>query len=422
MVLVFRDVTQQRKAMQEIRHQANRAEVLMQVASQLNAQIELEPVLNIICEITNRTLKATGTAVFLHDSKKDVFRDMATTSENQALKAYQGTRFEIPTDVFQALLSREKPVVVIPDVQAYPELPYFELYKDLNIRTLVMAALFRKEYLIGALISVFIENQKILPLDDINLLKGLADQASSAIQNVELFEQVRAGREHQRKLAKSLVDIQEAERRHIAKELHDHLGQALTGLQFMLENAKNQAGDAQRPNLEEIQKSVSDIIGQVRDMSLNLRPSMLDDLGLVPTLQWHLDRYTSQTGIHVIFECDEFPGRFPTEIEIVAYRIIQEALTNVARHAQIKEVFVGLVLQEKTLWVEVLDKGKGFNSSVNFDKPTSGLGGMQERASLAGGYLTIRTFINQGTQILAALPITGEPLERRKHDRNRSTG
>jgi len=422
MVLVFRDVTQQREAMQEIRRQANRAEVLMQVASQLNAQIELEIVLNIICEITNRTLKATGTAVFLHDSKKDVFRDMATISENQALKAYQGTRFEIPTDVFQALLSRENPVVVIPDVQAYPELPYFELYKELNIRTLVVAGLFRREYLIGALISIFIQNQKILPVDDITLLKGLADQASSAIQNVELFEQVRAGRERQRKLAKGLVDIQEAERRHIAQELHDHLGQILTGLQFMLENAKNQASGIQRSNLEEIQKSVSDIIGQVREMSLNLRPSMLDDMGLVPTLHWHINRYMSQTGIHVIFQSDEFTERFPAEIESAAYRIIQEALTNVARHAQIREVFVGLAVQEKTLWVEVLDKGKGFDSSLDFDKPTSGLGGMQERASLVGGYLTIRTFINQGTQILAALPLTGKPLERRKHDRNRSAG
>jgi signal transduction histidine kinase len=190
----------------------------------------------------------------------------------------------------------------------------------------------------------------------------------------------------------------------------------------MLENAKHQASGTQRSNLEEIQKSVSDIIGQVRDMSLNLRPSMLDDLGLVPTLQWHIDRYTSQTGIQVIFQCDEFPERFPTEIESAAYRIIQEALTNAARHAQVKEIFVGLVMQEKTLWVEVLDKGKGFDQSSDFDKPTSGLGGMQERASLLGGYLTIRTFINQGTQILAALPLTAKPLERRKHDRNRSAG
>jgi signal transduction histidine kinase len=237
-----------------------------------------------------------------------------------------------------------------------------------------------------------------------------------------LVEQVRAGRERQRKLAKSLVDIQESERRHIAKELHDHLGQILTGLQFMLENAKKQATDSQRSDLEEIQTAVSDLIGQVREMSLNLRPSMLDDMGLVPTVNWHIDRYTSQTGIHVNFQCDEILERLPPEIENAAYRIIQEALTNVARYAQVKEVFVGLALQEKTLWVEVLDKGRGFDTSVDLDKPSSGLGGMKERASLAGGYLTVRTFINQGTQILAALPLTGEPLERRKYDRNRSVG
>lgn len=421
-VLVFRDVTQQREAMQEIKRQANRAEVLTQAASQLNSQLELEAVLYTICEITNRTLRATGTAVFLYDSKKDDFQNMAAITENQALKAYEGTRFEISKDVFEALLSRENPVVVIPNVQAYPELPYFELYKELDIRTLVAAALFRRESLTGALISVFVQKQQILPLDDITLLKGLADQASSAIQNVELFEQVRTGRERQRRLAKSLVDIQEAERRHIAKELHDHLGQILTGLQFMLETAKKQASGVQRSNLEEIQKSVSDIIGQVREMSLNLRPSMLDDMGLVPTLQWHLDRYTSQTGIQVIFQADEFPERFPTEIESATYRIVQEALTNVARHARVREVFVGLVLQEKTLWVEVLDKGKGFDSAIDIDKPTSGLGGMRERANLVGGYLTIRTFINQGTQILAALPLSGRPLERRKHASNRSAG
>lgn len=421
-VLVFRDVTQQREAMQEIKRQANRAEVLTQAASQLNSQLELEAVLYTICEITNRTLRATGTAVFLYDSKKDVFQNMAAITENQALKAYQGTRFEISKDVFEALLSRENPVVVIPNVQSYPELPYFELYKELDIRTLVAAALFRRESLTGALISIFVQKQQILPLDDITLLKGLADQASSAIQNVELFEQVRSGRERQRRLAKSLVDIQEAERRHIAKELHDHLGQILTGLQFMLETAKKQASGLQKSNLEEIQKSVSDIIGQVREMSLNLRPSMLDDMGLVPTLQWHIDRYTSQTGIQVVFQADEFPERFPTEIESAAYRIVQEALTNVARHARVREAFVGLVLQEKTLWVEVLDKGKGFDSAIDIDKPTSGLGGMRERANLVGGYLTIRTFINQGTQILAALPLSGRPLERRKHDSNRSAG
>ncbi|HEX5808312.1 MAG TPA: response regulator [Anaerolineales bacterium] len=422
MVLVFRDVTESREALQEIIRQANRAEILVQVASQFNAQLQLDTVLNTICEITNQTLKAAGTAVFLHDLKKGVFRDRAAISENPAIQPYQASRFEVPADVFQALLSRENPVVVIPDVQAYPELPYYELYEQFNVRTVVVAALFHGEYLRGAIISDFVQNQKFLPADDITLLRGLADQASNAIQNAELLEQVRAGRERQRSLAKSLVDVQEAERGHIAKELHDHLGQILTGIQFMLENAKNQAGDSQKANLEEIQNSVGDVIGQVRDMSLNLRPTMLDDMGLIPTLHWHIDRYISQTGIHVIFQYDEISERFPAEIESAAYRIVQEALTNVARHAKIKEAFVGLAVQEKTLWVEVLDKGKGFDASINVDKPTSGLGGMQERANLVGGYLTIRTFINQGTQILAAFPLTGKPLERRKHDRKHSAG
>jgi signal transduction histidine kinase len=309
---------------------------------------------------------------------------------------------------------------VIQDPQNYPNLPVFKVSKKDDVKTLAIAALFRGNELIGALISAFTQKPKILPEDEIALLRGLADQASSAIENAELFEQVRAGRERQRKLAKSLVDIQEAERRRIAKELHDHLGQILTGLQFMLETTKNQASGTQRSNLEEIQNAVSDIIREVREMSLNLRPSMLDDMGLLPTLLWHLDRYTSQTGIRVNFQYDEFPKRLPLEIETAAYRIIQEALTNVARYAQVDEVFVGLVILEKTLWVEVLDKGKGFPTSTELDRPSSGLSGMRERASLVGGYLVVESFINQGTQIVAALPLTEQPLERRKYDRNRA--
>ena len=422
MVLVFRNVTQQREAMQEIKRQADRAEALMQVASRLNSQFELQTVLNTICEITNRTVNATGTAALLLSKDKESFCNMAGISQDPALKAYQGRQFEIPREILQALLSRENPVVVLEDIQDYPDLPYLEDYSRMGIRTLAIASLFRGNTLIGALISAFSGERKILLEDEISLLRGLSDQAVSAIENAELFEQVRVGRERQRKLAKSLVDIQEAERRHLAKELHDHLGQILTGLQFMLETTKQQASGTQRKNLEEIQDSVSDIIRQVREMSLNLRPSMLDDMGLVPTLLWHFDRYTSQTGIRVNFQRNEIPERVPLEIETAAYRIIQEALTNVARHAGVSEVLVGLVVQEKTLWVEVLDKGKGFEVSAELERPSSGLSGMRERASLLGGYLIVESFIDQGTQIVAALPLTDQPLERRKYDRNRHSG
>jgi PAS domain S-box-containing protein len=422
MVLVFRDVTQQRETMQEIKRQANRAEALMQVASQLNSQLEIATVLNTICDIVNRTFMATGTVVALHLPSKGVFRAMAAISHDPVLKASQEPGFEVPQEVFQRLLSHENPVVVIKDVRDDVSPPCFELFKKAEVRTVAIAALFRGNNLIGALISAFTQEPRLLPDDEVALLRGLADQASSAIQNAELFDQVRVGRERQRKLSKTLVDIQEAERRHIAKELHDHLGQILTGLQFMLETTKQQAMGAQRSNLEEIQNVVSDVIAEVREMSLNLRPSMLDDMGLVPTLLWHFDRYTSQTGIRVNFQRKEIPDRLPLEIETAAYRIIQEALTNVARHAQVREVLVGLLVQNKALWVEVLDKGKGFRVSADLERPSSGLSGMRERASLLGGYVVVESFLNQGTQIVAALPLTDQPLERRKYDRNSSAG
>jgi signal transduction histidine kinase len=347
---------------------------------------------------------------------------MAGTSDEPDLLAFREAQFEVSKEVMKNFLSRENPVIELLNVQSCPDLPYFEVFTKTDIQTLVGVALFYGNDLIGALILVFTHSPRKFAEDEFSLLRGLASQASSAIKNAELFEQVRAGRERQRKLTKSLVDVQEAERRHLAKELHDHLGQLLTGMQFMLETTKNQASGTQRSRLEEIQDSVTDIIRQVREMSLSLRPSMLDDMGLFPTLLWHIDRYTNQTGIKINFHCDPFPKRLPVEIETAAYRIIQEALTNVARYAQVKEAFVGLVLQDETLWVEVLDKGKGFDFAAISSKPSSGLGGMRERASLLGGYLVVQSFLNQGTQIVAALPLTDKPLERRKHDRHRTAG
>ena len=190
----------------------------------------------------------------------------------------------------------------------------------------------------------------------------------------------------------------------------------------MLEATKNNTPTEQHKQLDEIQTAVADIIMKVREMSLNLRPSMLDDIGLLPTLQWHFERYTNQTGILVQFKTDSFTTRPSAEIETTVFRIIQEALTNAARYAHVKEVFVGLVLQENTLWVEILDQGKGFDAPAAFEKATNGLSSMRERADLAGGYLTINSYLNQGTQVLAALPFTNMPIERRRNDRIDSPG
>jgi len=402
----------------EIQRQAERAQTLVKSAAQLNSDLDIKHVLDTICNLINQAIKASGTGVFMLDKTKNIYHNVSSSSEIKPLLVHKENKFDVAASTINSLISTQSQVLAINDVQDLKDIPYLELLKKGNIKSLVIAGVFHNHELIGILVSIFVDSSNSLQNADVDLLKGLADQAAIAITNANLFRQVHIGREHQRKLAKSIVEVQEKERRHLARELHDHLGQMLTGLQFMLENAKNQDGDVQKASIEEIQKTVGDLIGQIREMSLNLRPSMLDDMGLLPTLQWHMERFEAQTSIHIIFESNKIQKRFSSEIETAAYRIIQEALTNVARHTQVKEVFVGLVVQDNALWIEIVDQGAGFDPSVVTGSPTSGLSGMRERASLAGGYMVIESFLNQGTQIAVKLPLTDEPLERRKIERN----
>ena len=423
LVLAFRNITAQRQITEQIKQQTNRAEALVKVAEQFNSRLDFKEVLDMVCTITNEVLKTSATMIFLYDPKLNIFKAMARKIEGSIPQAGKDPlQLTFSRDTLQTILPTDHLAFSIPDVTILKDIPYRHILRLYKIRSLALAPLIRNNDVIGILICGSMGNERSYSSDELELLKGLADHVTIAISNASMFEQVRKGRERQRILSKSLVDVQEAERRHIARELHDHLGQALTGLQFMLETTKKRAVDDQKQQLEEIQKHVSDIIMQIREMSLNLRPGMLDDIGLLPTLKWHIERYTNQTGIKVNFRSDDFISRLPGEIETAAYRIIQEALTNVARYAQVQEVFVGLALQENTLWVEVLDQGKGFDASLISDKPTAGLGGMRERADLLGGYLSINSYLDQGTQILVALPLTSKPLERRKNDRKNFTG
>jgi len=138
-----------------------------------------------------------------------------------------------------------------------------------------------------------------------------------------------------------LIEAQEAERQRIARELHDEIGQALTSVGLMLTLSQELPPDLAQARLAEAQALVRDLMGRVRNLALDLRPAMLDDLGLLPALLWLFERYTGQIGVQVDFTQFGLEGqRFGTEIETAAYRIVQEALTNVTRHAGVRQVTV----------------------------------------------------------------------------------
>ncbi|MCC7447544.1 MAG: PAS domain S-box protein [Anaerolineae bacterium] len=235
----------------------------------------------------------------------------------------------------------------------------------------------------------------------------LGRQISVALHNAWLYEDAQNERRRSETLSRRLLEAHEMERRNIAMELHDEIGQVLTGLRLMLDMYDDQPPAGVRDKLSGAQAMVNDLIGQVRNLSLDLRPGMLDDLGLLPTLLWHVDRYTAQTGIQVECKYYGMQRRFDTAVETAAYRIVQEALTNVARYSHVDRVDVRVWANPTTLFVQVSDEGRGFDAEAVQRKGTSsGLIGMRERAALLGGRLEIDTMPDGGTCITAELPIT----------------
>jgi PAS domain S-box-containing protein len=237
------------------------------------------------------------------------------------------------------------------------------------------------------------------------LLAAFAGHAAIALENARLFAELRAGRDQLEALSRRLVEVQETERRHLARELHDEIGQGLTGLGLTLEMSARGRSDEARAHLADAQGLVGELMARVRQLSLDLRPAMLDDLGLLPALQWLFERYTTQTGIAVAFRHSGFE-RLPPDVETAVFRVVQEALTNVARHARVQEVAVRLVAAAHRLWLEVEDRGVGFDADAGLGGPsTGGLLGMRERVSLLGGRLSLTSAPGRGTHLTADLPL-----------------
>jgi signal transduction histidine kinase len=233
-------------------------------------------------------------------------------------------------------------------------------------------------------------------------------------------EEVRAGRERLKALSRQLLEAQEAERRHIARELHDEVGQALTILKMNLQALQRSPGTPASAQLQEESIGlVERALQQVRTLSLDLRPSMLDDLGLVAALRWYTDRQAQRGGLAVEFDADPLDSRLPAQLETACFRVAQEALVNVLRHAQAGRVKVELRLRDSELHLLVGDDGVGFDVRAAQERAARGaslgLLGMQERAQLAGGRIDIASAPAAGTHIRAVFPLppVAAPMESR---------
>jgi signal transduction histidine kinase len=255
-------------------------------------------------------------------------------------------------------------------------------------------------------------NPRRFSRDDVNFVRAVANVLADATGHANMEGQLQAARDCEQRLRQRLerhscmvVEAQERERRRVARELHDEIGQTLTGLKLTLEGHDRLAPKAAAVRLQRARDLTAELLRRVHDLSLDLRPTVLDDLGLQPALVWLVQRYGDQTGIQVTLRCSGLEGRLRPEVETAAYRIVQEALTNVARHAGVDRATATCALEGGRLRLEVADDGSGFEMEAVATGESSGLAGMEERARSTGGRLSVRSTRDRGTTVVAELPL-----------------
>jgi PAS domain S-box-containing protein len=220
--------------------------------------------------------------------------------------------------------------------------------------------------------------------------------------------ELRGANERLQRLSRRLLELQETERRFMARELHDEIGQSITAVTLNLQNAKLMMEPPKiLASLNESIGILNRVLQQVRDLSLDLRPSILDHVGLAAAIRWQVDRQAQRAGFKAEVVADERADRLAPETEIACYRIIQEALTNIARHAKAQNVRVELRYTDSQMHLLVMDDGVGFDlRSARARVDSLGIVGMEERTLFLKGEFEIESAPNRGTAIRVRFPLT----------------
>lgn len=222
-------------------------------------------------------------------------------------------------------------------------------------------------------------------------------RAQAALERVN--RELELSHERLRALSRRLLEIQEEERGRLARDLHDDIGQALTALKIQVESLRL---GAQPGRIDDCVETIQSTLERVRQLSLSLRPPQLDDLGLAAALRSHLDRQARVAGLLPHFDAAEAPHDISPETETACFRVAQEAITNVLRHAHARNLWVRLFDSGGRLALSVRDDGLGFDVQT---VRGLGLAGMEERTALAGGSLELRAAPGKGTVVLATFPL-----------------
>jgi signal transduction histidine kinase len=299
--------------------------------------------------------------------------------------------------------------VIVPDITRYRGPRARSLQRE-DLRTLVHVPLTAKGCTLGSL-CIGTHLAREFDPEEQEMLNAIGSQIAVAVENARLYAEVQRKEQVRGELFKQAIGAQEDERKRIARELHDDTSQALTALLYAAEDGldMNDLGTVQRKliNMRELAQHTLD---GVHKLIFDLRPSMLDHLGLMPALRWYAESHLEPKGTRVVVDQTGEAPRLPPEMETCLFRVVQEAINNIVRHAAARNVSIFFSLNDRAVTVNIEDDGIGFNpiELTVLTESLRGLGllSMRERVELVGGVLEIDSSPGAGTRIHIRVPLT----------------
>jgi signal transduction histidine kinase len=367
-------------------------ESINEIGNALASQLELEPLLAIVASRLRELVHARLVLIALPDTDEAL---RVAAADGEIAAAQVGTRLELRGSKVGRVLERGR-TERVDSVLDDPEVDQ-RAARELGVAT----ALYVPLIVHGRAIGVVAAHDKVgddprFDDDDTRLAESLAARAAIA---VDLSERVT------RDAMRRVVEAQELERKRLARELHDETGQALTSILLGLKSLEQAVdSDEGREGVSSLRDLVVSTLQDVRRLAVELRPSALDDFGLAPALERLVDTYRQQASVPAHLEIQLGDERLTPEIETTLYRMVQEALTNVAKHADATSVSILLTRTPSSVRLVIEDDGEGFDAG-NARDGGLGLPGMRERVALLDGRLRIESAPGKGTTLAAEVPV-----------------
>ena len=417
--LLLEDLKQQA---QTLKKQTHEKDILLNVIQALSQTMELDEVFKVSTQIVASALEVDRCAVFVptpdgkHVEVKGIF-----SQEKREIQKVVGTKYPTGDDPrWRDLVAKRRHFFLDITLESLPSDELREHCLREGIKSVFITGMFFGKRFVGILAISCTKEHKTFSPDEIRLIQTIANQIAVALENARLMQVVKVHSQELKQLSSQLMKAHESERKKIAQELHDEVGQMLQSMKMNLDRIRrNLTGEPTRLEdtkdwLIDTEKLLSQTIDDIRTLTFDLRPSMLDDFGLISTLRWYIEDFTKRSNIQVVLKGKEEKYRFPLEIEINLYRIIQEALTNVAKHSQATEVTIFLSQKDSTqtggrlptVILSVKDNGVGFDAGTLLSSPHKGMGvfNMKERVNLLGGSFEIISQPHKGTRVNVKIP------------------